>query len=129
MRLNSALNRYLVTITPEKKGASVESYRIGKWLRHPLASELMADIRRRDIVSARDDMLMQGLAPTSVKNQLYLLSNVYRVAADEWDVDVVNPVAGIRMPKNRPHRTRSISLEEERRLLAACSPRIRSMVI
>ena len=76
MRLSSALDRYLVTITPEKRGASVEGYRIGKWLRHALADELMSDIRRRDIVSARDDMLIQGLAPTSIRNQLYLLSNV-----------------------------------------------------
>ncbi|MEZ5931587.1 MAG: hypothetical protein R3F54_06505 [Alphaproteobacteria bacterium] len=71
----------------------MERYRIGKWRRHPLSQEMMTDIQRRDIVQARDAMLMNGLAPTSVRNQLYLLSNLYRVAVSEWELELSNPVS------------------------------------
>ena len=60
LSLEKELRRYQVTITPDKKGADVERYRIEKWRRHPLASQNMADVRREDIVAIRDEVVTRG---------------------------------------------------------------------
>jgi integrase len=119
--LAEALNRYLTEVTPTKKGAEIEGYRIGKWLRDPLAEKPLASIRSLDIATWRNERTQAGAAPTTVKNALTIISQVYKTASTEWGMEGLrNPVTHVRMPKNRPARERRLEPEEEERLLDAC---------
>lgn len=119
--LAEALSRYLTEVTPTKKGAKIEAYRIGSWLRDPLANQPLTAIRSLDIATWRNEKTAQGAAPTTIKNALTIISQVYKTASTEWGMEGLrNPVTHVRMPKNRPPRERRLELGEEERLLEAC---------
>jgi hypothetical protein len=55
--LNKLLERYLLELTPLKKGAEPESIRLRAFMRHPLALRMVAGIRGVDIARFRDERL------------------------------------------------------------------------
>jgi integrase len=118
--LHEALERYLCERTPAKKGAVQETNRIRAWQRDPLARRSLATIRSMDIAEWRDARMAAGKAPTTIKNMLGILSQVFVTARTEWGYeDLRNPVRGVRMPAQRPGRDRRLEGDEETRLLAA----------
>jgi len=119
--LGEALERYLAEVTPIKKGAKQERVRIQAWLRDPLADRPLASIRSMDIAAWRNERVAAGKAPTTVRNALTIISQVYQVAGTEWGMQgLQNPVRGVRMPRGRPARDRRLEPGEEERLLAGC---------
>jgi integrase len=119
--LREALQRYLEEVTPTKRGHVQERNRIRAWLRDPLTSRSLASIRSVDIAEWRSSRSSEGKAPTTVKNALQIVSQVYVLASTEWGMDgLKNPVRGVRMPASRAGRERRLELEEEDRLLAGC---------
>src|SRR5215217_6687403 len=82
--LREALQRYLNEATPTKKGAKQERVRVGAWLRDPLADRALATIRSQDIAEWRTARAKVGKAPTTIKNALAIISQIYRLAASEW---------------------------------------------
>lgn len=116
--LAEALERYEKEVTPRKKGAAQEVYRVRALARLPLARRALARIRGSDIAEFRDAELAR-LAPSSVVKQLALLSNLFEVARKEWGIEVDNPVRKISKPKFDNARERRLEVEEERYLLAA----------
>jgi integrase len=119
--LAEGLERYLADVNPTKKGAKAEADRIRQWQRHPLASRSLASIRSHDIAEWRNELVAAGKAPTTVRNAVTIISQVYKTAASEWGMSgLQNPVAGVRMPKLRPGRERRLHPGEEERLLAGC---------
>jgi integrase len=71
----------------------------------------------------RDKWLAKGKAPTTIRNALTIISQVYKVAASEWGglQGLVNSVDGLRLPKNRPGRDRRLEEGEEPALLEAAA--------
>lgn len=119
--LREALKRYLDEVTPTKKGAKQEAVRIRAWLSEPLAEQSLKGIRSQDIAAWRSKLVKSGKAPTTVKNALTIISQVYETSRTEWGFEgVTNPVRGVRMPNARPGRDRRLQVGEEPRLLAAC---------
>lgn len=116
--LAQALERYEREVTPRKKGAVQETYKVRALRRLPLASKSLARIRGADIAEFRDAELAR-LAPSSVVKQLALLSNLFEVARKEWGIEVDNPVRKISKPKFDNSRARRLEVEEARYLLAA----------
>lgn len=116
--LLKALERYEREVTPRKKGAAQEIYKIRALCRLPLAKMTLARIRGADIAAFRDAELVR-LAPSSVVKQLALLSNLFEVARKEWGIEVDNPVRKISKPKFDNSRTRRLGDDEQRYLLAA----------
>ncbi len=116
--LGEALERYEREVTPRKKGAVQESYKIGALRRLPLAKMTLARIRGADIAAFRDSEL-ERLAPSSVAKYLALLSHLFEVARKEWGVEVDNPVRKISKPKVNNARSRRLGPDEMRYLLAA----------
>ncbi len=55
--LGSILARYRDIITPSKKGASVEAYRIGTWLEHPISKIPLAKLTPELVANFRDERL------------------------------------------------------------------------
>jgi integrase len=132
--LGEALERYLIEVTPAKKGAKQERNRIKAWLRDPLADRPLASVRSMDIAARRNERVAVGKAPTTIKNALMIISQVYQLAATEWGMQgLQNPVRGVRMPRSRPARDRRLEPGEEEALLAGCGtcgqPLLRPVVV
>lgn len=116
--LAEALERYEREVTPRKKGAEQEAYRVRALRRLPLARRTLARIRGADIAAFRDAEL-ELLAPSTVVKHLALLSNLFEIARKEWGIEVDNPVRQISKPKFDNSRTRRLGDDEQRYLLAA----------
>lgn len=116
--LLKALERYEREVTPRKKGAAQEIYKIRALCRLPLTKMTLARIRGADIAAFRDSEL-ERLAPSSVTKYLALLSHLFETVRKEWGIEVDNPVRKISKPKFNNERSRRLSDEEARYLLAA----------
>ena len=132
--LGEALERYLAEVTPLKKGAKQERVRIRAWLRDPLARRALASIRSMEIAAWRNERVAAGKAPTTVRNALTIISQIFQVAGTEWGMQgLQNPVRGVRMPRSRPARERRLEPGEEEKVLAGCDaagqPVLRPIVI
>ncbi|MDI6748226.1 MAG: site-specific integrase [Rhodocyclaceae bacterium] len=117
--LKEALERYQREVTPRKRGAEVEGYRIRALLSLPLALRPLAAVRGTDVARFRDDELARGLAPSTIMKSLALLSHLFETARKEWGIEVDNPVKKISKPKVDNARERRLSEDETRYLLAA----------
>lgn len=117
--LYDALDRYQREVTPRKKGADQEKYRIAALQAMPLAKRTLAGVRGAEVAKLRDDELARGLASSTVMKTLALLSHLFETARKEWGIEVDNPVKRISKPKVDNARERRLSDEEMRYLLAA----------
>lgn len=117
--LKEALERYQREITPRKRGAKPEGYRIRALLAHSLAKRTLASIRSAEIAKYRDQRSADGLSPSSVVKDLALLSHLFETARKDWGIEVDNPVRKISKPKVDNARSRRLSDEEKCYLLAA----------
>lgn len=118
--LAEALDRYRRERVPGKKGARQEEQRIGQWMRDPLARRGLASIRSADVARWRDERTTEGRAPTTIRNALTILSQVFVTAASDWGMEGLrNPVRGVRLPRHRPGRDRRLVGDEEERIMGA----------
>lgn len=117
--LGAALERYKAEVTPSKKGADVERHRINKWLRDPLSEKSLTNITSFDIAKWRDRQVAASVASSSIRNDLNLISHLYRIASSEWAMNVANPVSGVRRPKAAPAPDRRLEAGEYERLAIA----------
>jgi hypothetical protein len=59
--LGDALKRYLMEITPSKKGALKEGYQIRRLMKHPLSARTLASLKSSDFASYRDKRLQDAI--------------------------------------------------------------------
>lgn len=128
--LREALETYRDRVSIFKKGHAQEKYRIDLYCRLPIADMRMRSITSVDIAKFRDDRLMQinprtgnRLSPATVRLDLSLLSDVFRIGKIEWGICDDNPVANVRKPKLPPGRDRRLTAREERLILRNCASR------
>ncbi len=117
--LREALERYQREITPRKKGADQENYRIKALLENDLAHRTLAGVRSADVAAYRDAETSRGLAPSTVTKGLALISHLFETARKDWGIEVDNPVKKISKPKIENDRDRRLEGEEEHYLFAA----------
>ena len=117
--LAELLGRYAREITPSKKGAEVETYRIEALRRYPLAQRSIATLTSNDLAQWRD---ARGttVSPATVNRELTILGHCFEMARKEWNLPVHNPVRDIRRPRQPKARERRLRPGEEPRLMAAC---------
>jgi integrase len=127
MTLSEALNRYLKSVSILKKGFTQEKYRIASILRHPLSERPLSGIQSHHIAEYRDYRLQatnpktgRVLSPSTVRQELSLLSHMYDIAIAEWGVATDNPVKPVRRPPSAPGRDRRLSRREEKLILRYC---------
>ncbi len=75
----------------------------------------------------------QGVSPRTVKRELSIASAAYRWARTEWDWDIPNPFEGRLITKADeralpPPVIRTLSPEDEKRLLAAATPLVADII-
>ena len=119
-RLRSMLERYVVEVTPTKKGESQERYRAAQMMKTKLADLFMDKITSEVVAKYRDQRLTE-VSNNTVRLELAFLSVVFEQARKEWGLAVSNPVRQIRMPKPGKPRTRRLEAGEEEALLTACA--------
>ena len=128
--LKQALERYLREVTPGKKSADSEIYRIKAWLDRPLAQYALTNIKGADLALHRDQRLADGKSPSTVRNEINLISHLFTIAKKEWGMEcLTNPVQNIRMPKERAGRDRRLKTGEEEALLSAAHYPLKQMII
>jgi integrase len=126
--LREALNMYLERISVHKKGHLQEKYRIGQYCRHPIADLPIRSITSVHIAQFRDQRLLQinprtqrPVVSATVRLDLALLSNLFRIGKIEWGICDENPVEFVRKPKLPAGRDRRLTAREERMLIRYCT--------
>ena len=127
--LSECLSRYESEVTVSKKGAVQERYRIALWLRDDLANKPIGAIKSLDIAKWRDARIASGVSSGTVRLDLALISNLFTIAIQEWCLPIINPVMNIRKPSPGKPRDRCLLAGEEDKILGACSPEMRIIVI
>jgi len=120
LRLRSMLERYVVEVTPTKKGESQERYRAAQLMKTKLA-EMFVDKITGEVVAKYRDQRLTEVSNNTVRLELAFLSVVFEQSRKEWGLAVSNPVRQIRMPKPGKPRTRRLEAGEEEALLTACA--------
>lgn len=126
-KLSETLEKYLLSVSIQKKGYEQEKFRIKQIKNSFLGSMLTSEIKSVDIASYRDARLdslnaktQKKISPATVKLELSLLSNVFDIARIEWGHCTDNPVKNVRKPKTPPGRDRRVTAREERQILRYC---------
>lgn len=118
--LGDALRRYMLEVTPDKRGALKEQIRLQAFLKQPAFpyKKKLAEVTASDIAQWRDARLKVN-ARGSVLRDMTLLSSVFDVARRDWGWLRQNPMAEVRRPAEPDHRERVIAFWEVRRMLRA----------
>lgn len=125
--LQQALQHYMDTVTPAKKGVVQERKRIKQWMARDLAQTMLGQVMPERLQDHVDTRTGDGKAAPTVRNEILLLSAVYRHAAQAWRLPLTNPVTSVRLPSlpaGRQHRLEEAHEggdDDEKRLMAACS--------
>jgi integrase len=115
-------------VTPRKRGAAAESFRLAKMQRHALATLPIVEVTSADIAEYRDDRL-RSVSPDAVRKELCLIRQAFDLARKEWRLPVaINPADEVRRPAPGRARTRRIS-GRELGALAAALERTRNPVV
>lgn len=129
--LAELIDRYKKEVTPSKKSAAQEEYRLAMIKRDPISKLDASMITACDAAEFRDRRLKK-VKPTTVHHDLCTLSAVFEQARLEWFLPLTNPVKNIRKPSLGRGRERRLSKIEEQQLrnelLQSKNPLILSIV-
>lgn len=119
LTIRDLLVRYREQVSCRKKHSDVESYRIGAWLKHPIADKSVMTLRSADIALWRDERIKVGRSPNTIRLELAILSNMFTIAASEWGYEwLANPTNKIKLPKLPSGRVRRVQQCELKMILS-----------
>lgn len=124
--LADLLDKYGKEVTPRKRGAQSELYRLAHLKRYDLAKLAVGSITGAMIAKWRDarlngDEKHKAVSSGTVLRELATLAHVFSVAVRDWGIALPgNPVEQIRKPSPGKARDRVLTDEERERLLRAC---------
>ncbi len=123
LTLGCLVRRYRDTVTPQKRTAAGERLYLEAFLRHPICSRRLSELRTADFAAYRDERL-QTIKPSSLKRSLAPLHNLFEVAREEWDIPLrENPLKKLRLDYTDRRRERRLKPGEFERLLGAAERR------
>jgi site-specific recombinase XerD len=114
--LGRALDHYLQTVTPHKKGAAAEERLIKWWKKHPLAEKPLVSITTTEIDDFIRERTNEGRAKQTIRNSVNLISNLYKIAREDWKMNIKNPCSDAKKPKGQKERKRRLREGEEERI-------------
>ena len=113
-------HRYAVEVTPKKRSADREEYRINKLCQHEIGNIRLSNLTSNDIAKFRDERLKTVSGTTLVKD-LLLISHAIKTAQREWGFKLAsNPVDNVNKPPVNKPRDRRLEEGEEERLFQTC---------
>lgn len=118
------LDRYQTFILPNKRNSSSQKFQLAYW-KNRIGHLAVEQVTRSLVSQCRDELGAADKdgkvrAPATVVRYLACLSHVFTVAIGDWEWADVNPVRGIRKPREPRGRDRYLSEEERERLFKAC---------
>lgn len=114
--LADLIERYRDSVTPTKKSAYQERYRLNRLLREPVVNLTLDKLTTGAFAKFRDDRL-KTVGPQQVRHDLNAFAVVLRTARLDWDVPLKSiPVDAVRKPKMPRGRDRRL-LDGEYELL------------
>lgn len=116
--LADLLDRYLKEITPTKRGADVESAKIGKLKRYEISRLPIYLVGRDAIRKFMDTAKKEGWSDNNLRKYLMLISGVFQAAIKRWGMHLENPIRMVEVPGNGKARERRLEAGEYERLLA-----------
>ncbi|MBM6581764.1 site-specific integrase [Microvirga sp. BT689] len=115
------LRRYREAITPTKRGAEPEKYRIKTILAHAVAQVSLNRLSPAAVAQYRDDRL-KVVKPGTVRRELAIVQHCFEIAKKEWGLPLLtNPVQQIAMPEAQRSRERRLEEGETNALVSAAS--------
>lgn len=105
------LDRYEKEITPKKRGADRERFKLRVLRSHDLSRATLDKVNGAMVAAYRDDRLRIVTSGT-VRRELAILQHCFELARREWDIAInANPVRQITLPS--PSRARQRRLEPD----------------
>lgn len=126
--LGDVFDRYARTVSPTKRGERWEQVRLRLFSRDRIAKIPVKELKASDFADWRDRRLEQ-VATSTVRREMVLLSNVMKVAVEEWGLLPVSPLKSVKKPKGRPPRDRLVTDAEIDRMRAAARSRMEQEAI
>jgi len=126
-----AADHYKKTHSIHKKIVRCESSRLNilskRWENLPITQ-----VDKSSVIALRDDLLKMGRSGETVNHYFNTISKLFQMIKDEWDVNIANPIKGIkRMPPSQG-RAKRVNVELEFLLLTGCNklslPLLRSII-
>jgi hypothetical protein len=116
--LAELVERYRDTVSVRKRGHSVERIVLNAFLRHPICSKRLSELRSKDFASYRDDRLHK-VRTSTLRREFSSLHHLFEVARDEWGLPLQNPLDRVRLGTAANGRERRLKWGELDRLLHA----------
>lgn len=128
--LAEALERFIREYTPQLAAGATDARRAHKLQERKIASQMFAAIRGKDIADFIREREEEGMAANTIRLDLATLSRVFNLARTAWGMESLsNPVQTTPHPKLPGGRQRRLEWGEEERLLEACPPSFRAVVL
>jgi hypothetical protein len=117
------VRRYLDEVSWQKKGAQYEAIILSSFLRHPICSKRLSQLRSSDFAKYRDERLKE-IKAASLKRQLNPIHHMFEVARDEWGLSIrENPLDKVKLKATDNRRERRLRDGEYEKLLEAARTR------
>jgi len=115
-----AAEHYIKTHSIHKKIVRSETYRlrilIKRW-----EGLRVRQIDKFSIMELRDDLLKLGRSGETINHYFNTLSKFFQMLSGDWDLQIANPITGIKRMPPAQGRTKRISEKIEQKLIAACN--------
>lgn len=117
--LDKLLDKYKREVTPSKKSATSEAYRIGKISRNDIAKLSIYTLTPDDVQGFLDKLADEGVSESGRRKYCALLSHMFNTAARRWRLKVTNPITAMELPAASKARDRRLEQNEAQRILKA----------
>jgi integrase len=112
MTVGTLLNRYEQEVTPKKRGADRERFKLRVIRSYPIAQASLDKLSGAMVASYRDDRL-RVVSSGTVRRELAVLQHCLEIARKEWDVPLINnPVRQITLPEHSKPRERRLTPDD-----------------
>lgn len=125
LTMRQLAERYLVEVTPCKRGAAVETGRLRALLRpdsaaRPIMDSLVFALRPQMVAAWRDARLRQSVKPSTLMREWALMTHILTVSRLDWGyTGLPNPFKDVRKPRVNDGRDRRIEAGELEAICAA----------
>ena len=121
LTLAHLITRYRDEITPNKKGARSEVYKLNFLIRQPIARSKVLRLSTRMIIEFKNE-LRRSRAPATVNKYIHYLYTIWETARLNWGILLPpnNPSALVKKEKIMTKIDRILTDQEYKNLLSAC---------
>jgi integrase len=120
--LRDILTRYRDEITPKKKGAKWETYKLNLLIRHKISSLSLLHLNPTALHALKNELSINR-KPGTVKHYFSFINNAWNTAERVWGINLPpkNPIKYVILDKVYDRRDRILNEEEYKKLLASAS--------